>query len=494
MEEQNNEVKWIPISSLLAQVKHVEKRYNDDGIDYSIAVLEDGNKVIIDNRNARVLVSTIDKPYSVLGFETWIKKGFILVSFPREDSVNEYDDKDKYNEKYNDKEKYYILNAKDESIVGVGKAFDAYMFLEGKSDYFLLKNVQGEVAIFNKDGKQVSDWFDWIDTYDRRFGKADYYIVGKDGKEAICSKDGKQVTNWFDRIYYYIYYYDTHHVPPDYYRVEKDGKYAIFRKDGYQVSDWYDEIDLDGLLDGQSDYFRVKKDDEYGDKYAIFDKNGQQISNWYKFVYYYGLVKGESDYYLAEENGKRAIFHKSGKQISSWFDNISIEGLINGKSVFYVAKKNGKQAIFRRNGKQITDWFDYVSTSGLVEGKSDYYVAGKDDKRAIFYKDGQQLTGWLDGTIESYGVLEGKSDYYIVSISIVDSKKDIEIIYIGKLGSSNFLGPFNRFGSWDSLGFIRDPSSTSVKVRTLDGGILEIPKIEADRFFEGKELEDEQTR
>jgi hypothetical protein len=481
MEEQNNEVKWTPISSLLAQVKHVEKRYGD----YSIAVLKDGNKVIIDNKNLRALVSTIDKPYSIVGFETWLSRGLILVSFLR-DPIKESRD----HIKYNDGGKHYILNAKDRSIVGVGKAFDAYMFLEGRSDYFLLTNVQGATAIFNKDGKKVTDWFDYISKNDKPCGHVDHYIVRKGYKRSIISKEGKQIIDWYDGVSSY----DIYDSVSNYYRVEKDGKYAIFRKDGHQVSGWYDDIDLDGLVSGESDYFRVKKSDEYGDKYAIFDKNGQQISNWYEIVYLDGLVEGESDYYLAKENGKKAIFHKSGKQITRWSNFVGSSGLVDGKSVFYVVGKNGKQAIFHKDGQQITDWFDCVYVDGLVEGKSDYYVAEKDGKRAIFYKDGRQLTGWLDGRIGSYGVLEGKSDYYIVYISIVDSKKDVNIIYIGKLGSSNFLGPFKRFGAWDSLGFIEDPSSTSVKVRTLDGGILEILKIKADQIFEGKEVEDEQTR
>jgi hypothetical protein len=109
-------------------------------------------------------------------------------------------------------------------------------------------------AIFDKNGKQVSDWFDYIERYyDLVTGKSDYYIAKENGKEAIFHKDGRQISDWFD----WFRIYGLTRGESNYYIAVKDGKEAIFNEDGHQISDWYDHICRYGLVRGKSDYYIV---------------------------------------------------------------------------------------------------------------------------------------------------------------------------------------------------------------------------------------------
>jgi hypothetical protein len=388
MNKQSNEIEWIPISLLLDKIRYLKKRYNS----YSIAILSNNNRVIIDNRNLRALV--IDGSYFAVvnDFEKWLNKGFIVIQHGYEG-------------------KYYVLNTKDGSITRISNMFDpvAQEFLEGKIDYFIWRDMQGKYAIFDKEGKQISKWFDFIDLRGLVFGHSDYYIVKKDGKR------------------------------------------------------------------------------------AIFHKNGNQISDWLNWIEIYGLVEGKSEYYIAGKDGKVAIFHKDREQISDWFDFVSEDGLVEGKSEYYVAGKNGQEAIFHKDSKKITQWFYSIGKDGLVKGESDYYIAKKDDKYAIFHKDGRQITDWFDYVYPS-GLVNGESDYYVAFGDDTENRKARgNVIYIGKLGSLKLYGPLKDI-SWDSLGFIRDSSNSSIVVYTLDGKRLDISKVEIDQFFKEGEKDYERTK
>jgi hypothetical protein len=89
-------------------------------------------------------------------------------------------------------------------------------------------------AIFDKDGRQISDWYDWIEPYGLVKGKSDYYFVKDNGKEAVFHKDLGQVTNWFDRIYAWgliVYEKD------EYYFGCLGENCAIYHKNGKKVSE-----------------------------------------------------------------------------------------------------------------------------------------------------------------------------------------------------------------------------------------------------------------
>jgi phage anti-repressor protein len=306
-----NVLKWIPLNTkMLKKIVRIKQTIGK----YSIVQLSNYDKAIVDRKNLKILVSS-QRWYTISpDWDAWIKRGFIVVIMYNKGIYN-YD--------------HYIFKGKDKSRIGNKVYYYAEEFLVGKSDYFKITSKENGIfkhAIFDKDGNQVSDWYDDIEEEGLVKGKSDYYIATKNDKAAIFDKNGNQVSDWYDNI-----------LPDglvkgqsDYYIVARNGKDAIFHKDGRQISDWFDNIEIDGVID--------------------------------------------TDYYIAKKNGKEAIFHRNGQQISEWFDEIYSSDLFWDLSDYYIVKQNGKETIFHRNGKQITDWFDEYYTGGLVRGTSEYYV------------------------------------------------------------------------------------------------------------------------
>ncbi len=91
----------------------------------------------------------------------------------------------------------------------------SYFFKEGlpkgESDYFIatedninkndplrdLKNVRW--AIYDREGKRVSDFFDWISPLGLVKGQSPYFRGTKDKKEALFTLEA-QITPWFEKI------------------------------------------------------------------------------------------------------------------------------------------------------------------------------------------------------------------------------------------------------------------------------------------------------
>jgi hypothetical protein len=71
-------------------------------------------------------------------------------------------------------------------------------------------------------------------------------------------------------------------------------------------------------------------------KKAIFDETGQKISDWWYHIFIDGLVDGDSEFYIvSREDAKEAIFHKLGIQVSEWWNDIHLDGLVDGTSSEY---------------------------------------------------------------------------------------------------------------------------------------------------------------
>jgi antitoxin component YwqK of YwqJK toxin-antitoxin module len=375
----DKQFEWKEQTKLLKQAIYMRGSYGN----YGALVLPEGRFVILDRKNLKFLLPSSGSLYTLPGdWEKWMKRGFIVVALRRAFHLF----------------KYYIFSAHDKRFIVKAKEVKAYKFLESKSDYFVVRNDDLKEAIFNKNGEQISDWFDWISEYGLTEGESEYYMANKNGKEAIFYKDGKQVTEWFD-----------------------------------------------GVLS-------------------------------------YGLVKGQSDYYIAIKKGKEAIFHKDGQQITDWYSDIDESGLVKGQSDFYVARKGGKAAIFHKDGYQATDWFDSIYSNGFVEGQSDFYIARKKGKAAIFDKSGSQISDWFDD-IYSYGLVDGQTDYYLVKVD--------KLFYICKLGSTKVVGPFDYIWDYGFIGFIKDPSQNTIRIKMLDNQQKTLTRQEMDDFFEGKEMENE---
>ncbi|MGC8979826.1 MAG: hypothetical protein ACP5K4_11000, partial [Caldisericum sp.] len=73
-------------------------------------------------------------------------------------------------------------------------------------------------------------------------------------------------------------------------------------------------------------------------KRAIFHKDDKQISSWYDEIQFQGLMNSQSNYYIVENNDKEAIFDKDGKQVTDWFDWIESKGLVEGQSPYYIVR------------------------------------------------------------------------------------------------------------------------------------------------------------
>jgi hypothetical protein len=328
MNKQNKQFKWISINLMLDKIRHVEKRYGD----YSIAVLLNGYRVVIDNKNSRVLVMNgtylIDK-----NFEKWFKRGFIVIN-------------------HAEKNKDYIFNAKDGSLVFAGYIVENEAFLRGTSDYFIVQNTQIKSAIFDKEGKQVSGWYNWIDPNSLVSGKSDYYKVVNNLKQAIFHKDGRLISGWFDKINVD----DLANGLPDYYKVENDGKQALFQRDGKQVSDWYDEIYSIDLTEGSSDYYLAQRNG----KHAIFDKNGNQITDWLDWIGLDGLVFGQSDYYVAANRKKMYIGKLGSSKLFGPFKDIPWDNLgfirDSSSSNIVVYTLDGKELNISK--QEVEDYFE----------------------------------------------------------------------------------------------------------------------------------------
>jgi hypothetical protein len=63
--------------------------------------------------------------------------------------------------------------------------------------YEIRKREDGKVAIFDVDGNQITDWYDWIWTYGLLRGESKYFIAKKDGRLAIFNVNGKQISEWY---------------------------------------------------------------------------------------------------------------------------------------------------------------------------------------------------------------------------------------------------------------------------------------------------------
>jgi hypothetical protein len=284
--------------------------------------------------------------------------------------------------------------------------------------YEYRQNKDGKIAIFDLEtDNQISDWFDYIEMYET------IYLGKKGRKYAIFDFNGKQLSDWFDKIYISS---EGLKIQTNLYIAGKNGEYAIFDLDGNQISDWFYNIKPDGLIEGRSNYYIARvfkvynKKPFFYDKEAIFDKNGNRISDWFDNIKPDGLVRGTSNYFIVEKRYKKAfkssyaIFDIDGNQISKWFDWIDTNGLIDGRSNYYIAKRKTKFAIFHKDGYQVSDWFSRIEPYGLILGEGNLYIARKNRKYAIFDLNKNQISDWFNGILTSpFFFQDDKEEYYI---------------------------------------------------------------------------------
>ena len=349
---------WVPANLLLNKIQSITKTYDE----YGIANLRDGSRVIFDRKNFNVLILKPFGRYDVPQLFDWFKRGLFLVEAG---------------------ECKYIIDSKSAKVVIKGHEFKAPEFLAGKFDYYIVGNIKGKYAIFDKNGNRKSDWYNAIGLEGLFSRQSDYYVAVKNGKVAIFHKDGKRITKWFD----WVFSDGLVEGQSDYYLVKKDGKQAIFHKDGKRLTDWYDYINVRGLVWGRTDYYIAGNNQ----KYAIFNKDGRQVTDWFDWIFSNGFVDGYSNYYLVKKDNKEAIFHKDGYQVTDWYDWIDLVGLVVGKSKYYVVKDNQEIYVGRLGSSKLLgpfkgfaswdDWYNYgsffdpFSTTAIV-----YTLDGKEKR------------------------------------------------------------------------------------------------------------------
>ena len=249
--------KWIPSVELLHKIRNIEECFDN----YCVAKFLDDGQIILDRRNFKILAPSSNKKYTVSpNWISWLKRGFFVVTL------------------YKTNPKYYIIKANNNEVIAVASyIFNDEAFSKGETEYFVVEKDQLVQAIFNKNGKRISDWFDFIFDYGLIYGQSDYYMA------------------------------------------EKNGKYAIFHKNGRQITDWFDKIFPDGLVKGETDYYLAGKDG----KYTIFDKDGKQISSQHEWIEPEGLVSGKSDYYMTKNKGLSFLYKLGSNKFLGPFRKIS---------------------------------------------------------------------------------------------------------------------------------------------------------------------------
>ncbi|MDA3856424.1 MAG: hypothetical protein PF569_09265 [Candidatus Woesearchaeota archaeon] len=93
-------------------------------------------------------------------------------------------------------------------------------------------------------------------------------------------------------------------------RTNENGRTAIFDESGIQISEWWNDTRMEGLVNEQSDFYLVIREDN---QEAIFHKSGIQVSEWWTFIWDHGLVKGTSNQYkvYSEEKPKTLTFSRT---------------------------------------------------------------------------------------------------------------------------------------------------------------------------------------
>ncbi len=204
--------------------------------------------------------------------------------------------------------RYHFVNSTKEN--GMFEKFSYYFkegLVKGKSEYFIatedsldkenplkdLKKVKW--AIYDKNGRRVSEFYDWISPLGLVKGQSEYFRATKNGKEAIFTLK-RQITEWFDKI--------------------RDR----------------------GALTGESDYYWGKLDGFY----ALYDiKTGKKLTENFKSSVIAGAVIGKTDYVIGSY-GEEIFFVvnlKTGKKVSPEFDEETLIQILKDSDFEEALKK-----------------------------------------------------------------------------------------------------------------------------------------------------------
>ncbi len=150
----------------------------------------------------------------------------------------------------------------------------------------------------------------------------------------------------------------------------------------------------EGALKKESNYIIATEDkvnspkDLMKSKWAIYDsKTKERLTDFFDWIAPQGLVKGQSLYFRATKNKKEAIF-SLGKQETPWFRKIRDRGVLTGESNFYWAKEKAHYVLYDiKNGEKLTPNFKSSVIAGALIGDTDNLIVGSFGKEIFFIYD-----------------------------------------------------------------------------------------------------------
>ena len=206
--------------------------------------------------------------------------------------------------------------------------------LLGNSEVFSAQRENDEkTALFHisEPRKAWSRWFTSLKCTGVLDGETDYFAGELKGRWKLYHVDDPKtpVSRGFKdisfsgllvsrKIPYYVGHNDLDHE-------------ALF-KENTRISGWFLTIPSWGLLSGQSPYYHAFL---LSGKQAIFHENGAQVSQELDSIDIRGLLQGTSSYYRAQSLRKHALYHVDAGKVSQDFDDIIVTELLNNKSFYY---------------------------------------------------------------------------------------------------------------------------------------------------------------
>jgi len=123
-------------------------------------------------------------------------------------------------------------------------------------------------------------------------------------------------------------------------------------------------------------------------KWAIYDINtGKRVSNFFDWIAPQGLVKGQSQYFRATIDKKDAVFTLQGQK-TKWFRKIRERGAITGESKYFWAKEKKHYALYNiETGEKLTPEFKSSVLAGAVIGDTENLVYGSFGNDIFFVYD-----------------------------------------------------------------------------------------------------------
>ncbi len=120
-------------------------------------------------------------------------------------------------------------------------------------------------------------------------------------------------------------------------------------------------------------------------KWAIYDgRTKEKLTDFFDWIAPQGLVKGQSPYFRATRDKKEAIFTLEG-QITPWYKKIRERGAVSGESRYYWAKEKAHYALYNIDtGEKLTPDFKSSVLAGAVVGTSAELVVGSFGEEIFF--------------------------------------------------------------------------------------------------------------